>query len=64
MLYELDGHGDAKGLVRVALKGSKPGEFENEFRYMSIEKNVILKKDHSYELLSSFNFPFTDKRSN
>jgi len=23
-----------------------------------------LKKDHSYELLSSFNFPFTDKRSN
>ena len=53
MLYELDGHGDAKGLVRVALKGSKPGELENEFRYMPIETTVTLNKDHSYLLLMS-----------
>ena len=53
MLYELDGSGAAKGLARVTLKGSKPGELENEFRYMSIEKTVILKKDHCYLLLMS-----------
>ena len=53
MLYELDGHGDAKGLVSVALKGSTPGELENEFRYMPIETTVTLNKDHSYLLLMS-----------